>query len=201
MEFSRQECWNGLPFPSSGNLPDPGIEPRSPAFQADSLLSELPGKPICTRSHLNLPPVQAATYHNQSLLCCTLGPCWLSVLNRAVCTCASGRAPQRSLSPPSPQQQEGGWRSLGVCFFRSSLSLPRFSTDLNAATVRTGGTVSEEAGLLASFGTEGSRCSMALIRCCACPRSFQGFGLITAPRDGTYCLYPTLNLPLYPCRR
>ena len=60
----------------------PGIEPRSPAFQADSLLSELPGKPICTRSHLNLPPVQAATYHNQSLLCCTLGPCWLSVLNR-----------------------------------------------------------------------------------------------------------------------
>ena len=33
MEFSRQECWSGLPFPSPGNLPDPGIEPLSPALQ------------------------------------------------------------------------------------------------------------------------------------------------------------------------
>ena len=45
MEFSRQECWNGLPFPTPGDLPDPEIEPGSPALQADSLLSELPGKP------------------------------------------------------------------------------------------------------------------------------------------------------------
>ena len=37
MEFSRQEYWSGLPFPSPGNLPDPGIEPRSPALQADAL--------------------------------------------------------------------------------------------------------------------------------------------------------------------
>jgi len=44
--LSRQEYWSGLPFPSPGDLPDPGIEPRSPALQADSLLSELPGKPI-----------------------------------------------------------------------------------------------------------------------------------------------------------
>ena len=36
MEFSRQEYWSGLPFPSPGDLPDPGIEPRSPALQADS---------------------------------------------------------------------------------------------------------------------------------------------------------------------
>ena len=41
-EFSRQEYWSGLPFPSPGDLPDPGIEPRSPALQADALLSELP---------------------------------------------------------------------------------------------------------------------------------------------------------------
>ena len=40
MEFSRQEYWSGLLFPSSGDLPDPGIEPRSPAFQADALTSE-----------------------------------------------------------------------------------------------------------------------------------------------------------------
>ena len=40
MGFSRQECWRGLPFPSPGDLPDPGIEPGSPALQADALPSE-----------------------------------------------------------------------------------------------------------------------------------------------------------------
>ena len=43
--FSRQEYWSGLPFPSPGDLPDPGIEPRSPALQADALPSKPPGKP------------------------------------------------------------------------------------------------------------------------------------------------------------
>ena len=42
MEFSRQEYWGGLPFPSPGDLPDPGIEPRSPTLQADALPSEPP---------------------------------------------------------------------------------------------------------------------------------------------------------------
>ena len=46
MGFSRQECWIGLPFPSPGDLPDPGIEPVSPALQADALPSEPPGKPV-----------------------------------------------------------------------------------------------------------------------------------------------------------
>ena len=41
MGFSRQEYWSKLPFPSPGDLPDPGIEPRSPALQEDSLLTEL----------------------------------------------------------------------------------------------------------------------------------------------------------------
>ena len=45
MGFPRQEYWNGLPFPSPGNLPNPGIEPESPTLQADALPSELPGKP------------------------------------------------------------------------------------------------------------------------------------------------------------
>ena len=44
MGFSRQEYWSGLPFPSPGDLPDPGIEPGSPALQADPLPSEPPGK-------------------------------------------------------------------------------------------------------------------------------------------------------------
>ena len=43
MGFSRQEYWSGLPFPSPGDLPDPGIEPRSPALEADTLTSEPPG--------------------------------------------------------------------------------------------------------------------------------------------------------------
>ena len=43
MGFSRQEYWSGLTFPSLGDLPDPGIEPRSPALQADALPSEPPG--------------------------------------------------------------------------------------------------------------------------------------------------------------
>ena len=47
MEFSRQEYWSGLPFPSPRDLPDPGIEPGSSTLQADSLLSEPPGKPKC----------------------------------------------------------------------------------------------------------------------------------------------------------
>ena len=46
MGFSRQEYWSGLPFPSPGDLPDPGIEPGSPALEADALTSESPGKPL-----------------------------------------------------------------------------------------------------------------------------------------------------------
>ena len=52
MGFSRQEYWNGLPFPSPGNLPDPGIKPGSPALHADSLLSETTS---CIK-HVNINP-------------------------------------------------------------------------------------------------------------------------------------------------
>ena len=45
MEFSRPEYWSGEPFPSPGDLPDPGIKPGSPALQADSSLAEPQGKP------------------------------------------------------------------------------------------------------------------------------------------------------------
>ena len=46
VRFSRQEYWSGLPFPSPGDLPNPGIKPGSPALQADSLPCESPGNPI-----------------------------------------------------------------------------------------------------------------------------------------------------------
>ena len=46
MGFPRQECWSGLPFPSLGDLPNPGVKPGSPALQADALTSEPPGSPL-----------------------------------------------------------------------------------------------------------------------------------------------------------
>ena len=49
MGFSRQEYWSGLPFPSPGDLLDPGIEPRSPILQADALTLAPPGKPLNTK--------------------------------------------------------------------------------------------------------------------------------------------------------
>ena len=60
MGFSRQEYWGGLPRPPPGDLPNPEIEPRSPTLQADSLLSEPPGKPMnsgvrCQPSSRGLP--------------------------------------------------------------------------------------------------------------------------------------------------
>ena len=58
MGFSRQEYWGGLPFPSPGDLPDPGIEPRSPALLADALPTELPGKLVKNRPAMQETPVQ-----------------------------------------------------------------------------------------------------------------------------------------------
>ena len=48
VEFSRQECWSGLPFPSPGHLLDPRIEPVSPALTGRFFSTELPGKPFLT---------------------------------------------------------------------------------------------------------------------------------------------------------
>ena len=59
-EFSRQAYWSGLPFPSLGDLPDLGIEPRvSSALKAFSLLSEPPGKHFRHKGHLQLLPGKA----------------------------------------------------------------------------------------------------------------------------------------------
>ena len=70
--FSRQEYWSGQPFPSPGYLPNPGIKPRSPALQADSLLSEPPGKPkdIGMDSLSLLQEIVLTQESNQGLLHC-----------------------------------------------------------------------------------------------------------------------------------
>ena len=54
MGFPRQECWSGLPFPSPGDLPDPGIKPASPTLQVDSLLPSHQGSlsTLITQGHL-----------------------------------------------------------------------------------------------------------------------------------------------------
>ena len=65
--FSRQEYWSGLPFPSPGDHPDPGIEPRSLAWQADSLPSDPPGNVIFNLSGL-------AFWHTGSLSCSIWDP-------------------------------------------------------------------------------------------------------------------------------
>ncbi|CAN0550578.1 unnamed protein product [Rangifer tarandus platyrhynchus] len=60
MGFSREEYWSGLPFPSPGDLPDLGIEPRSPALQAAALASEPQGKPrdsLLLLSHFSCVPL------------------------------------------------------------------------------------------------------------------------------------------------
>ena len=69
MGFSRQEYWRGLPFPSPGDLLDPGIKPRSLALQADSLPSEPPEKPQWPYSPPNLSPKNDTGSFKSSLRC------------------------------------------------------------------------------------------------------------------------------------
>ena len=75
MGFSRQEYWSGLLFPSPGDLPDSGIEPGSPALQADSWLSEPPGKPQKIHRHLkkhySRPVISVITIYSEEIIRCT----------------------------------------------------------------------------------------------------------------------------------
>ena len=68
MEFSRQEYWSGLPFPSPADLSDPGIESGSPALQADSLPSEPPGTPLSSPT-LHLFPAPSLFHGIPELAC------------------------------------------------------------------------------------------------------------------------------------
>ena len=68
MEFSRQEYWSGLPFPSPGDLPNPGIEPGSSALQADALLSEPPGKKSNDKEYSNYHTVALISHTSKVML-------------------------------------------------------------------------------------------------------------------------------------
>ena len=66
MGFSRQEYWSGLPYPPPGYLPDPGMEPAtpaSPALQADSFPTEPPGKPCKEYMRILIESTQPGTWH------------------------------------------------------------------------------------------------------------------------------------------
>ena len=70
MGFSRQEYWSGLPFPSPGDPPDPGTEPRSPALQADCLPSEPPRNPDTTAwQHPKLSVSEPQIFISHSWIC------------------------------------------------------------------------------------------------------------------------------------
>ena len=77
MGFSRPEYWIGLLFASPGDLPDPGIEPGSPALQADSLLTELRGKPLYRIIQSNY----SVKYGKQVNLNFSLQKNWVSIYN------------------------------------------------------------------------------------------------------------------------
>ena len=62
------EYWSGLPFPSPGDLPDPGIEPRSPALQADSLPAEPPGMPYSAKATTIFAYLINFKFHSSRLL-------------------------------------------------------------------------------------------------------------------------------------
>ena len=73
MDFSRQEYWSGLPYPPPGDLPNPGIEPGSPALQADSLPSEAPGTPRVRRG---LTKLQRCYFDGMFCLFCQILGYW-----------------------------------------------------------------------------------------------------------------------------
>ena len=108
VRFFKQEYWSELPFPPPGDFPDPGIKPASPAWAGEFFNPEPPGKPAIHIHVSILPqtPLSSRLPHSieQSSMCCTVGPCWLSVLNIAVCTFPFQTA-YLSLPPhPSPRQ-------------------------------------------------------------------------------------------------
>ena len=100
MAFSRPEYWSGLPFPSPGDLPDPGIEPRSPAFQADTLTSEPPGKPM----------VISETKETPVILC--IKPVYNTV-DSLVCPRFQAQTTGQTTLPSLPDNLGMGWAGLG----------------------------------------------------------------------------------------
>ena len=97
MEFSKQEYWSGLPFPTPADLPWK-IEPASPASAGGFFTTAPPGKPVYMYLIFPKLPSNPGCHITLSALCYTVGPCWLSTLNMAVYTCP---CPNSLSLPPS----------------------------------------------------------------------------------------------------
>ena len=106
MGFSRQEYWSGLPFRSPGDLPNPGVEPRSPTQLADSLSSEPPGKPRREQNISPALPVSGYWQVKTALLCQSGMPPPRDVFF-SVCYCL----PNKLLG----LQGQVGWGGWGSC--------------------------------------------------------------------------------------
>ena len=116
MGFSKQEYWSGLPCPSPGDLPDPGIEPGSAVLQADSLLSEPPGKPLLWDKGTKYVPCQFEHQNDAQIL---KARSWVEFLHHDFCSPilhAQAAAPHPATPCPwweSENQQywQGPWTS------------------------------------------------------------------------------------------
>ena len=131
MEFSRQEYWSGLLFPSSGDLPHPGIEPRSPTLQVYSLPAEPQGKPIIRKDlgkfskgsyeaskQLKITSIyiretfywkyktgEMHFYRNHPELSHCKGSCyvlWITMMKNTIVSATIKKMPQLKFTPPTP---------------------------------------------------------------------------------------------------
>ena len=134
MGFSRQEHWSGLPFSSPGDLPDPGIEPRSPALRADTLPSEPPEKLRPSDSIYGVnnkkydvkkqAQIGRGTGTQRKRTSCNYKFCQFPLTRRCVCVCVCvcvcAHTRSLSLSVVSDSLQPHGLRvpgsSVHVCF-------------------------------------------------------------------------------------
>ena len=104
MGFSKQEYWSGLPFPSPGDLPDPGIEPGSSSLQADSLPSEPPEKEGGNKFSSDFLSVRRFTHINTLTLMTLPGTAWVH-LTFQVGVWAMGVLPYPEIRPVKMQEQ------------------------------------------------------------------------------------------------
>ena len=99
MGLPRQEYWSGLPFPAPGDLPNPGMEPRSPALQADTLTIKLEGNPYGVWAAVHLPRRQLPTVTQNLTIILPGAPLTLHLLDTGQRVLQCGQSPGAALAP------------------------------------------------------------------------------------------------------
>ena len=135
IEFSRQECWSGLPFPSPGDLPNPGIEPASPALQADSIPSEPPGKPL-SAGHMEAILLFSSVQISHSVMSNSL---WPHGLQHVRLSCPSPTPGAYSNSYPSHRWCHPTISSSVIAFFSCLQSFPASELLVMSRFIASGG--------------------------------------------------------------